>query len=642
MVVTQHCYRWGNNNSIATRTWRNNLNTPATNITQATLLRLRFHIYSGAEEYVALSQAHWTVYVATSASGTYYKIIDTVNALGWQFANGDTDADGTDITTPGDEWISTGQAPDNDTGDQYTEDGGDYENNQSLGHVDLPPVGGETDIEYAIIGSGATLGQTYYFRVRQLSNTLGAYTQTAQATMEDPFPSLTQYSFRIGKETTIPSRNAGSSNWLAAVNGNYTINTPKAYEDFRLRFHITEGNAFAATDSFKLYYSINGGAYSILTGAGDVKYVDGATDTDGDNIGLTVWISDTAKSEVVSGDMYCDTSNDASVDLTKNYETELEWCIRLDDNLDGDYIDFRVRYDATVFTTYSNTPRITFNTVSSSYTQTNYRWAKDSDLTNRLSGDWLATLNTKPTISLSGQTLRLRTHIKTENANYPSNWSMYWSTNQTTWYQITDSSSTWRADVNGTDNNDSDPIPSGYWITSDGGYINVTGEYNEQTTNAVIPLLDDYGADLETEFEHCIRPVPGDIGETTYYFRITYGADTGTSNVYAQIETEYSVGTSDRNVSVDIATRSDRDVEVDIHRIQRSLDLCYYDTGNNRWTDGSYGGNSVKVINNVTKVVKNEELNKLSSLKFEIFDYDENWGIEEGAIIALGEYFMWG
>ena len=113
------------------------------------------------------------------------------------------------------------------------------------------------------------------------------------------------------------------------------------------------------------------------------------------------------------------------------------------------------------------------------------------------------------------------------------------------------------------------------------------------------------------------------------------------------------LGTSDRNVSVDIDHRSYRNVSVDVEIettsdrsvsvdiIFDTFELCYYDTGNNRWTDGSYGGVRVRIVDKTTSIKKSEELNKLSSLKFDIFDYNENWGIEEGAIIALANSFSW-
>ena len=140
---------------------------------------------------------------------------------------------------------------------------------------------------------------------------------------------------------------------------------------------------------------------------------------------------------------------------------------------------------------------------------------------------------------------------------------------------------------------------------------------------------------------------------TQVYVVVTYEtASTSDRNISVDIDIS---GDSDRNLSVDILalSMSDRNVEVAVEAQSKSdrnvsvdisanvLELCYYDTSNSRWTDGSYGGELVRVIDNVTKLTKKEELNKLSTLSFEIFSYDENWGIEEGAIIALGLDFTW-
>ena len=127
---------------------------------------------------------------------------------------------------------------------------------------------------------------------------------------------------------------------------------------------------------------------------------------------------------------------------------------------------------------------------------------------------------------------------------------------------------------------------------------------------------------------------------TQVYIVITFD-ETGTSDRNLSVAIDLGTAKTDVNVSVDVEvfSTSDRSVSVDISA--NVLELCYYDTINSRWTDGSYGGVRVRVIDKVTKLQKDEGINKLSTLKFDIFNYDENWGIEEGAIIALGKDFAW-
>ena len=85
--------------------------------------------------------------------------------------------------------------------------------------------------------------------------------------------------------------------------------------------------------------------------------------------------------------------------------------------------------------------------------------------------------------------------------------------------------------------------------------------------------------------------------------------------------------------------KSDKNVSVSIsHEV---LDLAYYDETNSRWTDGSYDSKRIRIIDKIIKLKKDEGLNKLSTLKFTIFDYDTNWDIKEGTIIALGTDFTW-
>lgn len=163
-------------------------------------------------------------------------------------------------------------------------------------------------------------------------------------------PALNQTGFRAREN----SGNEATPTWIANLNTNWTQNTGSS---FRVRFAVTEANGAAETLSPQLWYSLNGGTWTAVSGSTPIQYATLVGTTDG-----------TATTQQISAGSFVASEVDnngtiANVSLTSQV-TEIEWCLTIDaaQVADTDTIGLRV-YDAgsVLSGSYTQAPTITVN-----------------------------------------------------------------------------------------------------------------------------------------------------------------------------------------------------------------------------------------------------------------------------------------
>lgn len=175
-------------------------------------------------------------------------------------------------------------------------------------------------------------------------------------------PTLVQDRHRIRTDTASPDT---AATWAAAEGADYTppsasigTSTP-----FRIRFTVSNTGAMsAAAAPWQIYASRNGGAYAPVTTASTfVKAANASTSADETAITSAQLTAGTGSR--VNG-LYDETGATGNFALNAGNYTELEFGIVLDPDqvAEGDTYDFRVYYNDTALTTYSDTPRVTVPT----------------------------------------------------------------------------------------------------------------------------------------------------------------------------------------------------------------------------------------------------------------------------------------
>jgi hypothetical protein len=161
---------------------------------------------------------------------------------------------------------------------------------------------------------------------------------------------VVQQSFR-GR---VNSGNEATATWIAATNTNWSQDVDTS---FRVRVMVAEtaGASNAATPSLVIEYSLNGGAYALVTGATPIQFAAFIGATDGDATTQQI-----GAGSFVAGELDSNGTVAANAGLV-NQETEMEYCLFIDSAQvsDGDTIALRA-YDAgSALNGYTNTPVIT-------------------------------------------------------------------------------------------------------------------------------------------------------------------------------------------------------------------------------------------------------------------------------------------
>jgi len=406
--LRQDTYRWGNNSSVSSRSWKAAINT-AIDTVKGSLYILRFHIRNTGD---ALPSGQWTLWCSRNG-GAYFQVTDSSSYV--LLTNSSYVTDGGSISTS--YWISNFGEDIQHTGDQIVEAAGDNYASTTLGGPGFPDdQTGETEVEYVVyLSSNLADGDYLNFRVRNGSSTFNYYANTARA-------NIVEFDDPVFTDTP--------DNTFAKLGGSLSL-------------------SWTATDANPDNYIIKR----------DTTQIDSGTWSSGSPINYNGTAPTTAGTYTYSCTVYDDFDNSA-------YDSALVYVREIKIN------------------------------------QTDFRFAKDSDLHNRSSDDWLAEKNTNITLK-NGETVRIRFHIKVNNAYLTNAWTMYMSKDGGSWTQVTTTSNDFRSDVNGTGDADGDSIANTYWIASDASYVDVTGEYNE---NGNVCNVDVTGwSSKETELEWCVR-----------------------------------------------------------------------------------------------------------------------------------------
>lgn len=163
--------------------------------------------------------------------------------------------------------------------------------------------------------------------------------------------SYQQYQFRLRND----DGNETAATWVAPADTNASLNVDTNY---RVRFGILGTGASGWTSqTFNLYCSKNGGAYSAISSGQAVKYSASSNFTQGD---------DTTRQLTVTGAFIennngmCE-SGGANNSGNDGSAFEVEYCIQIDSGqvANGDTITLRVYRGTTALNTYTVTPSIT-------------------------------------------------------------------------------------------------------------------------------------------------------------------------------------------------------------------------------------------------------------------------------------------
>lgn len=162
-------------------------------------------------------------------------------------------------------------------------------------------------------------------------------------------PITNQTDFRFRED----SGNEATPTWLAAANTDISIDVDT---DFRYRVVAAETAGASSPEPFNLllYYSLNAGAYALVTGATPVQFGIFSGASDGDATTQQV-----GAGSFVAGELD-NTGAVTTVNLTAQ-ETEMEYCLTLDSAqiANDDTIDLRVYNSGVALNNYGNTGRAT-------------------------------------------------------------------------------------------------------------------------------------------------------------------------------------------------------------------------------------------------------------------------------------------
>ena len=184
-------------------------------------------------------------------------------------------------------------------------------------------------------------------------------------------PSFTQVAFRIrnddGSETGATWRQAQNTNDTVAVNGNV-----------RVRFLVDETASVAWTNrTWNIRYSLNGGAYTLVTGTTPIQVALSANFADGDD--TTSQLTGGTGTFVTNNNGMKEATGGAINSGTAGQFFELEWCLYIDNEqvANNNTIALRVYDGNTALATYSQTPTLTVSDPAVSVAHRAYRFYND-------------------------------------------------------------------------------------------------------------------------------------------------------------------------------------------------------------------------------------------------------------------------
>lgn len=148
-----------------------------------------------------------------------------------------------------------------------------------------------------------------------------------------------------------------SATWIDAADTAVSISLDT---NFRLRIKVNgTGLVGWANLTWNLYYSLNGGAYTAVTGSSPVKFSASSNITDGQDAteqleSIYSFLTDNNGIKETTGGVI-----NSSDSVPKSFETE--WCLTLDSAQvsSTDTLDFRIYRGTTALNSYTVTPRAT-------------------------------------------------------------------------------------------------------------------------------------------------------------------------------------------------------------------------------------------------------------------------------------------
>lgn len=325
---------------------------------------------------------------------------------------------------------------------------GTYTSGDSAGGVDNSNISGnidiqseEAEVEYVLqIDSGqVSHNDTITLRVRNNGSVLDTYTNTPTITVNEPATTaFDQDSFR-GRDDDV-ALNSGTFNGGGGLNGNWTqlVDT-----NFRIRFLIQADAVASADQQFELWYSINSGAYAVVTASTPIQPVATGQYANGDTTTQVIGSGTYLTGESAGGvDNATDTGN---MDYAGSDEGEAEWALTIDGAQvnNNDTIDIRVRKaGGAVLATYTNTPRITVNKPAASTNQNGFRFKTDDSTGLNVNSGWEAAENTDVSLPMDKK-FRIRLELEGLNGSTTDQFKLRYSKNAGAYLDVPDRADTW-------------------------------------------------------------------------------------------------------------------------------------------------------------------------------------------------------
>lgn len=166
-------------------------------------------------------------------------------------------------------------------------------------------------------------------------------------------PSFTQVTFRGRND----DGNETGATWKATQGTDWTQLTDT---NFRVRFRIDETASRAWTNvTWNLYYQVNSGGYSAVTGSTPVKF--SLSDNFAGGADCTTQLTGGTGTFVTDNNGMKETTGGATNSGSAGYLFETEWCLQIDRTQvsDADTVNLRIYDGSSPIATYTDTPIIT-------------------------------------------------------------------------------------------------------------------------------------------------------------------------------------------------------------------------------------------------------------------------------------------
>lgn len=163
----------------------------------------------------------------------------------------------------------------------------------------------------------------------------------------NPILNQTDFRFRVN------SGNEATATWLAAINTNISIDVDTSFR-YRVVVAETAGSTNPETVNLLLFFSLNSGSFTLITGSTPIQFASFTGSSDGD-----VTTQQLGSGTFVDGELD-NTGVVSNLDLQSS-ETEMEYCLTIDSGQvdDTDTIDLRAFNSSVALDNYGNTGRAT-------------------------------------------------------------------------------------------------------------------------------------------------------------------------------------------------------------------------------------------------------------------------------------------